>query len=707
MERHKIRLNTENSQRDVNVEMYQNIYLASESKPLPYNDINKVINENEQFNKERQTSNKYRIVSTINTLFTNVLFNTTGDSSWESFNEPLFRDRSFPPDGISSNQDEDYSYQESVDAHLKERDGWFGYLNPRINAFSDNEFYYMEPSKDKFTMVNRNSPNWGVTVTYPYEKLSNELTENGLTVTSLKQVTVGGREMTAIGSPYNHNLNLRDTVRLITPTTNKTYQVMRLGLDNGDFKENYFVIDTLIGDLDIADMTFKRVSSGVDCEYYFRVFKKVNTVDGTPFSNKDYDLFPLAFSNNVFNDSVSQFSTKDDIDLTGLTDNLGRPVTEIYITFIKSNDNGFTDIKSGLNVKNIYDSYDYIEIPDVRRIHNNGDTPIKSHTPLTDSVELGDDEFIGDLVEYNKMSLRETVLNEVNHRFNTTNREEGGTFNSTERGEEMITRTARGRSNTTSENINYENFTTSEVITRGSGSGSELMFSNGEAEVTENEFNMFTYTRATLHQSARFDEKLCSSPNSASVWMDANTFDLATKLYSQFDGSVKAVSGYYANGNIIRYWNGYSLGAASYCVAETTNPDTGETNTVETTEESVIVGTRQEGYMYKPFYKIQLRTFSDYIEDGDEMTVGIPDYAEKLEDGRYIWRDLMDFGNVNKDLDYPFINGYHYIHKNNIIALRRQDPFGEIGLYYNGDIPDIPGINMTEKHKTRKSGDIC
>jgi hypothetical protein len=47
----------------------------------------------------------------------------------------------------------------------------------------------------------------------------------------------------------------------------------------------------------------------------------------------------------------------------------------------------------------------------------------------------------------------------------------------------------------------------------------------------------------------------------------------------------------------------------------------------------------------------------------------------------------MDIGQqylINGELvDYPFLNGAHYIYKNYILSLRRQDPYGKYGLYYS------------------------
>ena len=66
----------------------------------------------------------------------------------------------------------------------------------------------------------------------------------------------------------------------------------------------------------------------------------------------------------------------------------------------------------------------------------------------------------------------------------------------------------------------------------------------------------------------------------------------------------------------------------------------------------------------------------------------IPEYAEKYPKiNRYMWRDVNTIGNKNNVIlpEYPFANGYFYIYQDINFYLKRQDPFGKIGLYYEGN----------------------
>lgn len=838
MERNKLRLTNTTSQRAVNQDLYDKIQLSQDAKPLPYNDIVRVISENDQFNKERRESTRYRLVGSVNSLFSNVLFNATGEKSWATFNTPLFRDRSYPPNGISLNEEEDFTLEESIAYHLKEKGGWLGYNNPNINEFNDHSFTHMEPSKDKFDLVTLTGENnWGVTMTYPAKKLTNPLTQGGLDIISLKSVTVGGKKMTAVGIPYKHNLNLKDDVKLTNIKKDGIYQVMRLGLDNGDFKDNYFVIDIDITALENKGGKFKKIYYGEECEYYFRVFKRVNNQDGLAMSDKDLDCYPLAFSKNVYNDSIVQLATKKDIDLNGLVDNLGRPVTEMFLTFIKNNNKGFSSIKSGLLINNIDGLETFRDIPDIKRIHNGVDAPFKSNKALNESVSFSDGEFIGDLVEYNKGLLLETVLAEVRHRFNTTNREKGGAIKVIESPIVIIDRDKIDHSWNPPFVIEDHGLNLTYVDSDGNNrfneepiSGFQDTFSMKQAVENQNievlgGTGTFSYTPKILTYSTT-PGGACSSNLEKTFYLNATTLKLATKVYSDSWGGATAKASSYSDGATERFWDGTKFTSLNDCGADTctgkratimsqkpqergiflggscfqTDVDSDgteyflsgdgyyqdiyasgsntscsysillsgspvdnfiyngttisadnnseirlirsdylfngktydvyvkwhnknderllymddpymvckETSTpITETETNINLGGRQEGYYYKPFNRIQLRSFSNYIEEGDEFTEGIPDYAEKLEDGRYIWRDLLDVGILERGMDYPFINGTHYLHDNFTLALRRQDPFNEYGLYYKGAVPDLGGVKMSNNKKINKSGDVC
>ena len=105
--------------------------------------------------------------------------------------------------------------------------------------------------------------------------------------------------MIGIATSTHHGLSNGDKVRLTDmPSTqyNGEFTVIRRGLDNGDLKDNYFVIDLDPTTVNVGDFTgrMKRVVGGQESEYYLRVFEKLLQKDD------DYEMYQLAFSNSLF-----------------------------------------------------------------------------------------------------------------------------------------------------------------------------------------------------------------------------------------------------------------------------------------------------------------------------------------------------------------------------------------------------------------------
>jgi hypothetical protein len=106
---------------------------------------------------------------------------------------------------------------------------------------------------------------------------------------------------------------------------------------------------------------------------------------------------------------------------------------------------------------------------------------------------------------------------------------------------------------------------------------------------------------------------------------------------------------------------------------------------------------KREGYLYKPFKKIQIREFANYINpvadiqsiidqynitndteiENLKKSFGVPDYATVIAPNVYKWRDLLEIGEVDSTgggVDYPFESGAHYININDRFFFQRQDP---------------------------------
>jgi hypothetical protein len=580
------RLNKSRFKGASNVDTFVNINLESEIKLLPPGEINRVINIGDIFNDERSISTKYKIIMTLSPIFSNVLFNIHGEKGPNNFNQSIGINNSygfqtfdgfiFKNTEFNIGESTTLTYRESVEKHLKEKNGWFGFQNPNISNGELCNFYDLEPTRDRFDMNSAlPNKNWEFTITYPYDSdKQHYLVNGGLLITNAEPLNIGGVDMISFGSVVPHNLNIGDTVRLTNmPNTimNGDFTVISLGLSNGDSKDTFFVVNINPINLPIGNLfstgRMKRLYYGNEVTYYFRKFKKIKSYQTQqPLLNTSYDVYPMAFSQNIYGDQIYQITFLDDIDVGNLTDNLGRPLSELFLTMIKTDSsNIFTNVVSGLDLENYIGNVKTQtnqdrSVSNIRKMHTISTplAPFNSHNFLENDVKINNQDYYGDICEYSKYEVKETVLSKVMHRFNTIDR-----------------------------------------------------------ELTQ----------------------------------------------------ISPIAG------------------------------------------GTINGPRNEGYLYYPHYNIKIRQFSNYIEQGDTSVINIPEYAEDLGDGRYLWRDLLDIGyndGQEEVIDYPFLNGTHYLHDNICVYTRRQDPFGNFGLLYNKDFPnDIFGDGITNNFMVKNSGYVC
>ena len=445
-------LNKELSAKNVNNDTYLKINIENSQRLLPTNEIYKVVDVADRFNTERQRCKSYRIIGTVNTTMSNPLFNLAepikaNKYTWTWLNTDEFLDRSTPKDGVYD--DTDITYKASIKNNLKEKDGWFGVFDPDISKAALCNYFDMEPKRERFSLLPDNTPygtkktpvkNWELTITYPASVDSGHtMVKGGIMITNRVPAVVYTRRMTAIGLSCKHNLSVGDIVRIVGTTGyNGDHVVVRVGLDNGDLKDYYFVIDKPSTGVLSLTSRMKKVVNEIECKYYFRKFRKIKTRLSPIIENDDYEAYRVGFSENIFNDSIIQIVFNEDIDVSDLVDNLGRPLSQIYLTFIKTDsDTLFTKVSSGIETP--YDArlvnsntIAYLrDIPSIHRIHNGVGTPFITHKALESDIKINNvnnnNEFYGDLVEYDVNTLNETVLADVVHRFNTNSRENANT----------------------------------------------------------------------------------------------------------------------------------------------------------------------------------------------------------------------------------------------------------------------------------------
>lgn len=149
---------------------------------------------------------------------------------------------------------------------------------------------------------------------------------------------------------YTWNTTGRNNVSMVD-VDGKSYNFLVFVADNGMYKSNLSPY--------CNDVSFKQVIDNEEVNYYVRIFSKIPnwrfaetkinefTTDKereeliTTYTAKEFDfeshVSKIAFSKNVYGDDVSQIVFTDDVQVKELRDNLGRPITDIFLTVVKNN----------------------------------------------------------------------------------------------------------------------------------------------------------------------------------------------------------------------------------------------------------------------------------------------------------------------------------------------------------------------------------
>ena len=442
-ETNKILLNSVRLPDNVNVNTQIQFGLENKNKPLPLNDIDTTVSQYDQFLKERKESSIYRFYGVVKPVITNPLFNENVEIYEDENNEIKTRD--------------------ILSSSIFEKDGWIGFYNDEPNEdalqFNDNEsalcdFFPFDPGYDRLKMLDSDGKqNYLLKILYPFNNKDIVLVKNnagislkdGIPIIEQFSVELNGREYVGFRTPMNHGLSDGDRLSLLnfqdlsSPATlnlnERNYRVFRTGnQDNGD-KFRSFILDINPNDISftIGISTIKRVVRNKPSQYYVRQFKSL-TVD-----YKDYDLYPAAYGVTYYNDDVAAFNFKTDIDVSGIVDNLGRPISELFLGIIKNDNdsdptspnsqfwiNAVSGLSSTLNtrfwtpISAGYDLENNVEVNyNVRSYGDNNYVPSEYYENIDESNEV----FDGDIVEYNENDLLERTLENVYHRINTVYRE--------------------------------------------------------------------------------------------------------------------------------------------------------------------------------------------------------------------------------------------------------------------------------------------
>lgn len=609
------------------------------------------------------------------------------------------------------------TFDESCKDNLKQENGWVGFKNPAtlkipaiqikvsdirrdyyVNRCMNNrdacEFIDLAPERDLFSFTPKKNEqrsrleyNWDYCLTYPsisqyYGGGVLQGREYGLPISAMLSLTSRNNvEIIRFQCPVKHNLQTGNSINLKFEEDgvieNIKCTVVSVGTQDKKYKDRYFSIRKAdLGSLsEQIPVGFAKLIQGIECEYYFRKFSKLD-------EKHDSIINKLGFSNTIYGDEISQIVYTNDINIEGYTDNRGRPLTELYLTIVKTNkghdkwyNNGeyasseiefshvFGKVSSGLDIPHIITNEDEDEekkYPSIRQQHNinlenkKGYYIPKSAKKIEKDISINQTDFFGDLVEFNPITLEEFVLEDVYHRFNTAQREYTNTNShlyDTLYYDEMyatvddLVWTNSGPVGQPNYGYNYE--TTSalpKIITHSLNSGVANLDPEGYIYKPHHKIKIGEFSQ---HINQSYGDDILF--NSANISLNMLTFT-PTNEYNLKKNDILFV----ISKNMV-----YKFKISKISKQKIDASIIGDKNEVLTDANTAEIK------IIKPSFET-------------------PVYAMPDKYGRCIWKDLQRLSQISYDnelYDTPFTNGAFYHHTEISFPVRRQDPFEKYGLF--------------------------
>ena len=615
---------------------------------------------------------------------------------------------------------------------IKEKDGWVGFINPgnidipnsnntgvTINRMLAYEkpcsFIDMYPDRSLYSFIpkynyyrKRLEPNWDYCITYPYAKDIDVVNKvcGGKAGMMRADVTTGmsssSIQMLNCRSLFKHTLKQNDTISVYYKSGSEFKKIAApirvYTVGNGDGSETDRVFSIRVADVSnyssqilSGGLFFKKLSGGVECEYYARKYKKIK-INGHDLRS---DVNKVAYGINIYGDKEAQIVFTDDIDVEGLYDHLGRPVSELYFTVVKRNaghkewemeqysastveySHCFGKVTAGFDFgPSSATQMDY----NIRYLHNinaqlvgttcgNADRvlgkTIVNGIPKTvgpaSGITIDDDVFFGNVVEFDPTNYEEREISPVLFRFNTLQRE-------------LIQGTEA--------KISYDKFIHDDYDLNSIGDSETF-------EVEPTSFNTSKFDGETINIMGNIcPEGYFYNPHTKIKIRESaeEVTNIRAKLvnYLYIDGRLSG------GDTIIRIkaptnYNFLKNDVIAFC-------DAGDIDRTQT----VVWGYIDEVSGNNLTIKFEGRPFANfsYIDSGSSerrfkayyCIEAVPLYAAfNSKTQTFTWRGITAPSEMNQEMelfDTPFSNGRFYIEKNITFFLRRQDPYGDFGLLW-------------------------
>lgn len=516
---------------------------------------------------------------------------------------------------------------------------------------------------------------------------------------------------------------------------------------DGNFNKYYIVNESYVNfDPDAQRISYKKVVNDIECDYYVRIFSRLpNFKYSSGDTSNEYEIYRnreecgnknlveiyqdpmfdfesqvsrLAFAKNIYTDEVGEIVFTDDIDLSYLKDNLGRPLSEIFLTIVKNNkgykewygfnrdidindsvveyshcfgkitcgfemsdestyDSGSNNIKKINNIEGTDVGYDIHEIngKNEPRFYKDGN----ENNITLDEEEIwfeNDINFYGDLCYYDNYNAIERHIQSILHRFNTAQRE--------------------------SYKSNYPDRFSTFVY---DDIGSDDYDTDNEFSIKSNnsDYNECNKKKEGYYYIPHYQIPLRSYDVLRSVLPD---FLSIRSIINKGTGTtITTLERHFLSPGDKSMIYDKSTNKYYYCTTVSGDSDSPKVYTCKIFDENGNPTTDIDG---------------DKLMDGDTVryklfkidNLDIPSYARILKDGtcRFIWRDIVNNG-FNKSDDtleeYPFTNGAFYVNKHIDLFLRRQDPHNLYKLYSEDDIQGIEPPIENENNYVKEENIEC
>ena len=658
-------------------------------------------------------------------------FNTIDDTLRNIYGEVLEHDdtlQSYYPDQYPTDRtahlysvDDIYTFNEAIANRLEERNGWFGFVNRAkmpvwpasgepydiykvINSEPSAKYITMYPGSDELSLIpsynkltDRTESNWNYCLTYPSSSTTEGISfiaEDGSIVLAVFEQDENSRTMRCVSYP-KHGLVDGDVVNVYVNGIMEYQSVVVTIEDDYTFTaplEMSYTISADTGDTETV-VSFKKVVDGIENQYYVRVFSRLpnfrfadKAVTSENLYGEGSDMIEryqtldnefekhissMGFAQTIFADKTCQIVFTDDIDVSCLKDNLGRPLTEIYLTAVKNN-RGHEVWYSGqgsVSVSDVErsscfgkltcgfwltDGEDESEMSNAKRLTNIGENAVSglNVTALNGTGESDDaivyeedTHYYGDFCSYSPAEDYEESIQPILFRFNTAQRECTSittvSYDEIIRDDFMMTPPSmEGKI----DNGDYNNVTP--FITK--------KFEEDTSEMTSEGYYYEPHFKIPLKEFSV--EKSYGEPfiyNCMSITEETGgTFLVYTEDYNYAD-----------KGENVIFFDKEQYVAYPAKVVDIIN----NKKFICEAENGIVTGETVPNM-------VLVRRPED-----------IPMYANFLTDGscEFSWRDIHNCGTdlANEYEEYPFSNGRHYVTKKFNLFLRRQDPYGENNLY--------------------------